>query len=54
MIDWTLAIPLVAGAALSVPMATATILRTPEHSSARLVGLTTCLLGLVALWKLIG
>ena len=54
MIDWTLAIPLVAGAALSVPMATATILRTPEHSVRGLVGFTTCLLGLVVLWKLIG
>jgi hypothetical protein len=53
-IDWTLAIPLVTGAALSVPMATATILRTPEHSVRGLVGVTTCLLGCIALWKLIG
>jgi uncharacterized membrane protein YfcA len=53
-IDWTLAVPLVAGAALSVPMATATVLRTPEHAVRGLVGITTCLLGCVALWKLIG
>jgi len=53
-IDWTLAVPLVLGAALSVPMATATILRMPEKSVRGLVGLTTCLLGGVALWKLIG
>lgn len=52
-IDWTLAVPLVAGAALSVPMATATILRMPEQSVRGLVGLTTVLLGGVALWKLL-
>ena len=53
-IDWSLAVPLVLGATLSVPMATATILRMPEKSVRGLVGLTTCLLGGVALWKLIG
>jgi uncharacterized membrane protein YfcA len=52
-IDWTLAVPLIAGAALSVPMATATILRTPEHAVRGLVGLTTVLLGGVTLWKLL-
>ena len=52
-IDWTLAVPLIAGAALSVPMATATVLRTPEHAVRGLVGVTTCLLGCVALWKLL-
>lgn len=52
-IDWSLAVPLVAGAALSVPMATATILRMPEKSVRGLVGLTTVLLGAVALWKLL-
>jgi hypothetical protein len=53
-IDWSLAFPLLLGAALSVPMATATVLRTPEHTVRGLVGVTTCLLGCVALWKLIG
>jgi hypothetical protein len=53
-IDWALAVPLVAGAALSVPMATATVRRTPEHTVRGLVGITTCLLGCVALWKLVG
>jgi uncharacterized membrane protein YfcA len=52
-IDWTLAVPLVAGAALSVPMATATVLRTPEHAVRGLVGVTTVLLGGVTLWKLL-
>ena len=52
-IDWSLAVPLLAGAALSVPMATATILRMPEKSVRGLVGLTTVLLGAVALWKLL-
>jgi hypothetical protein len=52
-IDWSLAVPLVVGAALSVPMATATILRMPEKSVRGLVGLTTVLLGAVALWKLL-
>jgi hypothetical protein len=52
-IDWNLAVPLVVGAALSVPMATATILRMPEKSVRGLVGLTTVLLGGVALWKLL-
>jgi uncharacterized membrane protein YfcA len=52
-IDLNLAVPLVLGAALSVPMATATILRMPEQSVRGLVGLTTVLLGGVALWKLV-
>jgi hypothetical protein len=34
-------------------MATATILRMPEQSVRGLVGLTTVLLGGVALWKLL-
>ncbi len=52
-IDLNLAVPLVLGATLSVPMATATILRMPEQSVRGLVGLTTVLLGGVALWKLV-
>lgn len=51
-IDLNLAVPLVLGATLSVPMATATILRMPEQSVRGLVGLTTVLLGGLALWKL--
>jgi len=52
-IDLNLAVPLVLGATLSVPMATATILRMPEQSVRGLVGLTTVLLGGLALWKLV-
>ena len=53
-IDWTLAVPLVLGAMLSVPMATVTVRSMRERTMRGLVGLATCALGLVALIKLMG
>jgi uncharacterized membrane protein YfcA len=51
-IDWTLAIPLTAGAVLSVPVATLTVRRLPEAIMRSSVGVTTCLLGTLTLVKL--
>ncbi|MEY6431412.1 sulfite exporter TauE/SafE family protein [Thioalkalicoccus limnaeus] len=51
-IDWRLTLPLVAGALLSVPLATATVKRLPEDLIRRAVGGMT--LGLVLLMKLLG
>jgi uncharacterized membrane protein YfcA len=53
-IDWMLTLPLVAGAMLSVPMATLTVKRLPESLMRRAVGMLTIVLGLVSLAKLLG
>ena len=52
-IAWELAVPLVLGAVLSVPMATLTVSRTSEASLRGIVGVVTLALGMVALLKLI-
>ena len=52
-IDWTLALPLVSGALLSVPLATLTVRRASEGAMRATVGVATLALGLVALLKLI-
>jgi hypothetical protein len=51
-IDWSLAVPLICGAVLSVPMATITIKKIPELYVRALVGITTLILGVVASIKL--
>ncbi|MBB1125131.1 sulfite exporter TauE/SafE family protein [Thiospirillum jenense] len=52
-LNWSLVLPLVAGALLSVPMATATVRRLPEAVLRQAVGILTLLLGSVLLFKLI-
>lgn len=52
-IVWELAVPLVLGALLSVPMATLTVSRTSEASLRGIVGVVTLILGAVPLLKLI-
>ena len=51
-IAWGLAIPLMLGALLSVPMATVTVSRTRESSLRGVVGVVTLVLGMVAVAKL--
>ncbi len=51
-LDWSLAIPLTLGAALSVPMATLTVHKLPEVVVRGSVGIVTCLLGLLTFVKL--
>lgn len=51
--DGSLAIPMVAGAMLSVPMATLTVKRVPETLMRCTVGLATCILGAIALVKVL-
>ena len=53
VINWSLAIPLVMGAMLSVPMATLTVSRASEARLRGIVGVVTLLLGIVALAKLL-
>ena len=53
-IDWTLTLPLAAGALLSVPLATATVSWLPEDWIRRAVGSLTLVLGVVLLLKLLG
>lgn len=48
-INWALTIPMVAGAMLSVPIATATVRRLPEKGMRLVVGLVTLALGALAL-----
>jgi hypothetical protein len=48
-IDWGLTVPLVAGALLSVPIATLTVRRLPEKGMRLIVGLVTLALGALAL-----
>ena len=50
---WPLAVPLVGGALLSVPVATLTIRQIPERFVRGSVGVTTCLLGLLMFVKLL-
>lgn len=52
-IDWMLAVPLTAGAILSVPMATLTVRRLPESLMRGSVGVVTCLLGVFAFLKVL-
>jgi hypothetical protein len=52
-INWQLAIPLAAGALLSVPFATLTVRRMPEKWARGAVGLVTLVLGVLTLIKLI-
>ena len=51
-LDLALAVPLTAGALLSVPMATLTVRRLPESVMRCSVGVVTCLLGLLTFAKL--
>lgn len=51
--DWSLAVPLAAGALLSVPIATLTVRRMPEGVIRGAVGVLTLILGLVSLAKLL-
>jgi len=48
-INWGLTIPLVAGALLSVPVATLTVRRLPEKGLRLIVGLVTLALGVLSL-----
>ncbi len=52
-IDWALAIPLVLGAGLSVPLATITVKCLSEKHMRTGVGLATCALGIFALVRLL-
>lgn len=52
-VDFSLAVPLLLGAILSVPMATLTVRHIPERLMRAGVGVTTCLLGVVTLCKLL-
>lgn len=52
-LDFYLALPLLLGAVLSVPMATLAVRRLPEQLMKASVGVTTCLLGLFTLCKLL-
>ena len=52
-LDFALAVPLTAGALLSVPMATLTVRRLPETVMRCSVGVVTCLLGILTLAKLL-
>lgn len=51
-LDLSLAIPMTTGALLSVPLATLTVRRLPEGLMRTSVGITTCLLGVITLYKL--
>lgn len=51
-IDLLLALPLTAGAVMSVPMATLTVRKLPETFMRTSVGVTTCLLGILTAAKL--
>jgi uncharacterized membrane protein YfcA len=51
-LDFYLALPLLMGAVLSVPMATMAVRRFPEKLMRASVGITTCLLGALTLCKL--
>ena len=51
-LDLALAVPLTAGALLSVPMATLTVRRLPESVMRCSVGVVTCLLGILTFTKL--
>ena len=53
LIDIALLLPLVTGAVLSVPIATLTVRRIPDTWMRSIVGVMTCLLGLLALSKLV-
>jgi uncharacterized membrane protein YfcA len=52
--DWSLALPLAAGALLSVPVATMTVKRLSEATLRAAVGILTLTLGLISLAKLLG
>ena len=52
-LEWSLAVPLTAGAILSVPIATLTVRRLPEVFMRGSVGVVTCLLGLLTIVKLL-
>ncbi len=52
-LDFALAVPLTAGAVLSVPMATLTVRRLPESVMRCSVGAVTCLLGILTFAKLL-
>lgn len=52
--DWSLALPLIAGALLSVPLATATVKHLPEAGIRRGVGIFTLVLGVLLLSRLFG
>lgn len=54
MPDWSLTLPLMAGALLAVPLATATVKRLSEQSIRAAVGGLTLILGVVLLSKLLG
>jgi len=51
--DWNLAVPLTAGALLSVPIATLTVRRLPERAMRASVGVATVLLGLLFLARIL-
>ena len=51
-IEWSLTLPLMAGALLSVPLATATVRHLPETAIRRGVGLFTLVLGALLLSRL--
>ena len=52
-VDWSLAVPLTLGAALSVPIATLTVRRMREDVMRCSVGAVTCLLGIAAILKVL-
>ena len=53
-LDWSLSLPLMAGALLSVPLATATVRHLPESAIRRGVGLFTLILGALLLSRQLG
>jgi len=52
-LDWSLTVPLTLGAMLSVPLATLTVRRLPATAMRICVGTATCILGVVALVKVL-
>jgi uncharacterized membrane protein YfcA len=52
-IQWALAVPLTLGALLSVPVATLTVRVLPEAQVRGAIGITTCILGLLMVLKLL-
>lgn len=53
MLDWSLAVPLILGAMMSVPLATLTVRKMPESLMRGCIGVATCVLGILMIVKLL-
>ena len=53
MLDWSLAVPLILGAVMSVPLATLTVRKMPESLMRGCIGGATCVLGVLMIVKLL-